>query len=65
MNAAGHGKKRSDDPLQAPMMQEMATDFADLDGVVVRQVTQYTESVAVTAGVAYQAKNKYQVRRII
>jgi len=43
-------------------MQEMATDFAEVDGVVVRQVTQYAESVAISAGLAYEAKNKYQVR---
>ena len=62
MNSAGHGKKPHDDPLQAPIMQEMATDFAEVDGVVVRQVTQYAESVAISAGLAYEAKNKYQVR---
>lgn len=62
MNSARHGKQTNDDPYEAPIMQEMATDFAEVEGVVVRQVTQYAESVAVSAGVAYQAKNKYQVR---
>eukprot|EP00889_Picochlorum_renovo_P003812 jgi/Picre1/30842/NNA_006202.t1 len=61
MNSAGHGKKTHDDPLQAPIMQEMATDFTEVEGVVVRQVTQYVDAVALAAGLAYEAKNKYQV----
>lgn len=65
MNSAGHGKKTHDDPLQAPILQEMATDFAEVEGVVVRQVTQYVDVVAIAVGLSYEAKNKYQVRYIL
>lgn len=51
----------SEDPMTAPILQEFGTDLGEYDGVVVRQVTQYSDVFAMTAGISYEAKNKYQV----
>ena len=50
-----------EDPMRAPILQEFGTDLGEYDGIVVRQVTQYSDVVAISAGISYEAKNKYQV----
>ena len=50
-----------EDPMRAPILQEFGTDLGEYDGIVVRQVTQYSDVIAISAGISYEAKNKYQV----
>ena len=47
--------------MEAPMLQKMSVKLDELDGLVVRQVTQYSDVAAQTVGVPFEAKNKYQV----
>ena len=50
-----------DNPMKAPILQEFGVDLEEVDGLVVRQVTQFSNVAAITAGVSYEAKTKYQV----
>jgi hypothetical protein len=51
----------SSSPMKAPILQEMGVDLEELDGLIVRQVTQFTDVASQTFGIPFEAKNKYQV----
>lgn len=52
---------KQQEPYKAPLLQEMTTDLGQVRGVVVRQVTQFSEAILQTIGLPYEAKNKYQI----